>query len=297
MNIPFIKYSKIWLSISSIVVIVSLIFLMIWGLKLGIDFTGGSLVELHFSDSRLAKEEVENIFLEHEFKVSIQNSGEQDLIVRTSFLDENKHQEILGSLREVAASEIIETRFETIGPSISQQLRKKAFWAIILVSLGIVSYIAHAFKKVSRPVASWKYGLLAIVALIHDLLVVVGIFALLGRFAGVEVNIPFVVALLTVLGYSVNDTIVVFDRIRENLLRNKEDNFGDLVNNGLNQTLWRSVNTSCTTLVVLLALFFFGGATIHSFVLALIIGVVSGAYSSIFIASPLLVIVEKWQRR
>jgi preprotein translocase subunit SecF len=166
-----------------------------------------------------------------------------------------------------------------------------------LVSLGIIAYVAYAFRKVSRPVASWKYGLLAIIALIHDLLLVMGVFAVLGHYFGTEVDTAFVVALLTVLGYSVNDTIVVFDRVRENLLRHREEDFGTTVNAGLNQTLMRSINTTLTTLFPLFTLYFLGGQTIHSFVLALLIGIASGAYSSIFIASPLLAMVEKWQKR
>jgi preprotein translocase subunit SecF len=297
MNIPFIKYSKMWLFISGVAAVISVIFLIMWGLKPGIDFTGGSLMELRFAENRPVADEIKAVFVKSGLEVSTQNSGEKILIVRTSFLDENKHQEILTNLKEVTTGDITEISFETVGPTISQQLKQRAWMAIVLVSLGIIIYIAYAFRKVSRPVASWKYGLLAVIALIHDLLIVIGVFALLGHFYGIEVNTPFVVALLTVLGYSVNDTIVVYDRIRENLLRRREDDFGVLVNAGLNQTLWRSVNTSFTTLLTLFALYFFGGSTIHSFVLALLIGIASGAYSSIFIASPLLVVVEKWQRK
>lgn len=297
MNLPFIKHSKIWLGFSGVVLAVCLVSVLVWGLRLGIDFTGGSLMELKFTQGSPDKSMVEEVLVSRDLSVTAQQSGETDLIVRTSFLDEKLHREILEEIKSKTDVEIIETRFETIGPSISQQLRERSLWAIIFVSLGIVIYVAYAFRQVSYPVASWKYGLLAIVALIHDLLIVVGVFAFLGHFAGVEVNTAFVVALLTVLGYSVNDTIVVFDRVRENLMRHKSSEFSEIVNHGLNQTLWRSINTSATTLVVLLALFLFGGATIHSFILALIVGVISGAYSSIFIASPLLVLVEKWQRR
>jgi preprotein translocase subunit SecF len=165
------------------------------------------------------------------------------------------------------------------------------------VLLGIIGYIAYAFRQVSRPVASWKYGLLAIIALVHDVLLVMGVFAVLGKFRGVEVDLPFIVAILTVLGYSVNDTIVVFDRVRENLLRRTSNDFAETVNNGLNETLMRSINTTLKTTLPLFALYFLGGSTIHSFVLALIIGIISGAYSSIFIATPLLVWVEKMQRK
>lgn len=301
MTIPFIKYSKIWLAISLITGIISLGLVITWGLKPGIDFTGGSLMELNFSESRPETMAVNKILENLDYKNNVvQNSGEQSLIIRTGFVPEEKHQEILKEIRAQYETEnniVREERFETIGASISQQLRQRALWAIILVSLGIIAYVAYAFRKVSKPIASWKYGLLAIVALLHDLFLVMGVFAILGRYLGVEVDTAFVVALLTVLGYSVNDTIVVYDRIRENLLKRTSEEFGDVVNNGLNQTLARSINTTITTLFPLVALYFLGGATIHNFILALIIGVASGAYSSIFIASPLLVMVEKWQRR
>jgi len=300
MTIPFIKYSRFWLFLSAAVAIVSIVFLVIWGLKPGIDFTGGSLLEVTFEKNRPALDKVEGTFSELGLKNTIiQKTGDTSLIVRTNFLTEDQHQLVLRQLRSNFATDntMREDRFETIGSSVSTQLRTRALWAIILVNLGIILYVAYAFRQVSRPVASWKYGLLAIIALIHDVLLVMGVFALLGHYFGVEVDIAFVVALLTVLGYSVNDTIVVYDRVRENLLRHNNENFGDTVNAGLNQTLMRSINTTMKTTLPLFALFFFGGMTIHYFVLALIIGIISGAYSSIFIASPLLVYVEKWQRK
>ncbi|MFH1291878.1 MAG: protein translocase subunit SecF [bacterium] len=301
MNIQFIKYSKIWLGISAGIILVSIILLSIFGLRAGIDFTGGSLMELSFSDKRPENNQVMDIM---ETKLNLPNSviqktAEKSLIIRTKFLDEKNHQLMLGSLKEkfeTDKNKIIESRFETIGAVVSSQLTKRAIWAVIFVILGIVLFVAYAFRKVSRPVASWKYGILAIVALIHDVLVVLAVFAVLGRFWGVEVNIAIVVALLTVLGYSVNDTIVVYDRIRENLLRTRWDSLSEAVNSGLNQSLMRSINTTITTLLPLLTLYFLGGSTIHYFSLALIIGIASGAYSSIFIASPLLVVIEKWKK-
>ena len=179
----------------------------------------------------------------------------------------------------------------------SKQLRERSLWALILVSLSIIAYVAIAFRKISRPIASWKYGTIAIVTLLYVVIVVSGIFAALGRWRGVEVDIAFVVAILTVLGYSVNDSIVVYDRIRENLLRHRIDNFGELVNTGLNETLARSVNTVFAVLLPLVALYFFGGPTIHYFALALILGMAMSTWASIFIASPLLVLVERWQRK
>lgn len=301
MTIPFIKYSKIWLFLSGAMAVVCIALVVMWGLKPGIDFTGGSLLEVSFSGDRPSSEEVISIMEKMDFKNTIaQKAGDKNLLLRTGFMTEDQHQAVLEEIRaryQINGATVTEDRFETIGASVSQQLRSRALWAIFLVSLGIILYIAYAFRKVSRPVASWKYGLLAIIALIHDLFLVMGVFAVLGHYFGVEIDTAFVVALLTVLGYSVNDTIVVYDRIRENLLRRGSETFAEVVNIGLNQTLMRSINTTLTTLFPLFALYFLGGATVHNFALALLIGIASGAYSSIFIASPLLVVVEKWQQR
>lgn len=301
MKIPFIKYTNLWLTITILVIVLSCFSLFKYGLKYGIDFTGGSLLEVSFSGSRPTADSVKPILEELGLKESVvQGSGEQKFIIRTNFLTEDQHQLVLRQMREkfqTPENTIHEERFETIGSAISSQLRQRAIWAIILVNLGIIAYMAYAFRRVSRPVASWKYGVLAVVAQAHDVLLVLGIFALLGHFRGLEVGVDFVVALLTVIGFSVMDTIVVYDRIRENLSHRAGDSFAETVNNGLNQTLMRSINTTMTVLLPMLALYFLGGSTIHSFALALLIGMASGTYSSIFIASPLLVLVEKWQRR
>lgn len=300
LNIPFIKYSKLWLVVSGLIAVVCIVFLAIWGLKPGIDFTGGSLLELSFT-TRPETAEMQNVFNEVGLKnISIQKAGDYGIIVRTNFLTEEEHQRVLSGVQarlQTAANQVHEESFQTVGASISSQLKSKAIWAITFVLFGIIGYIAYAFRKVSRPVASWKYGVLAIVALLHDVLLVMGVFAVLGRFFGVEVDTAFVVAIITVLGYSVNDTIVVYDRIRENLQRHSADNFEEVVNIGLNETLMRSINTTFKTTLPLIALFFIGGASIHYFVLALLIGIASGAYSSIFIASPLLVVAYNWQER
>lgn len=298
MNIPFIKYSKVWVGFGVTVSVLATIFIFVWGLIPGIDFTGGSLMELSFSKDRPTPEMITKSFEEAGVKnAAVQKSESSDLIIRTSFLKEDKHQELLKKIKEISqGNSFIEKRFETIGSSVSKQLRQRALLAIVFVSLSIILYVAYAFRKVSQPVKSWKYGALALIAVLHDLLLVMGVFAILGHFKGVEVDIAFVVALLTVLGYSINDTIVVYDRIRENLIHRGNRSFAEVVNDGLNQTFARSINTTLTTLFPLFALFFFGGATIHNFVLALLIGIASGAYSSIFIASPLLALLEQWQR-
>ena len=190
---------------------------------------------------------------------------------------------------------MIEEQFTSIGPVIGRELKGQAAVQLILVSLGIIFYIAYAFRKVTRPVSSWRFGVAAIVALVHDLLIVIGVFAILGHYRGVEVDSLFVTALLTVLGFSVHDTIVVFDRIRENLRIRAGANLFEIINNSINQTLIRSLNTSLTVVFVLAALFLFGGESIHYFVLALLIGIVAGTYSSIFIASPILYVWHTWE--
>jgi preprotein translocase subunit SecF len=300
-KIPFIKYYKLWVAIGSITLLMSLLLVIIFGLKPGIDFTSGSLMEWSLTKNRPSVEEVQKVYDTTGIdEAVIQKIGDLGFISRTNFLTEEEHQRILGELKkkfDTADNKVVEKQFQTIGPTISNQLKKRAIWAVILVNISIIAYLAYAFRKVSKPVASWKYGVMAIVAMIHDILLVLGIFALLGHFKGIEIDIAFVVAILTVLGFSVNDTIVVYDRIRENLLHHTGDTFSEVVNNGLNETLMRSINTTLTVLIPLGILYFLGGTTLHNFTLALLIGMASGAYSSIFIASPLLVVAERWGKK
>jgi preprotein translocase subunit SecF len=301
MKIPFIKYYKVWISIGAATILLSLVLLISFGLKPGIDFTSGSLMEVSFSQDRPNSEDVQKVLKDPMFKDAvIQKTGDNEILIRTKFLTEDQHQELIKDLRtnfENDKRKLSEEGFETIGPVVSGQLKSRAVWAVTLVSLGIIAYLAYAFRKVSRPIASWKYGIMAIVAMVHDILLVLGVFAVLGHYFGVEIDVAFVVAILTVLGYSVNDTIIVYDRIRENLLHHTGDSFSEIVNNGLNETLMRSINTTLTVLIPLFTLYFFGGLSLKNFTLALLIGMASGAYSSIFIASPLLVLTEKWQDR
>lgn len=298
-----IQRRKIWLTLSSIVVGLSIIALIIWQLNFGIDFTGGSLLEVKFLETRPTVIEVQEKLADLNLgSLTVQPVGSDNLIVRFQDISEEKHQEVLRRLGEIVPTPdpsqegIEELRFDSVGPSIGQELKRKSLYAIIAVLVAIVLYIAWAFRKVSKPVASWKYGLTAVIALFHDVIIVLGVFAVLGRFFDIEINTAFVAAILTVLGYSVNDTIVVFDRVRENLPRSDED-FEGTINISVNQTLRRSINTSLTTLLVLLSIFFFGGPTIRDFVLALSIGVFIGTYSSIFLASPILVVWEKLKSR
>lgn len=292
-----VKHRKIFFLISGLLTIASVLVLIFWGLNFGIDFTGGSLLEIEFKQNRPSNQEAKDILTELELgEINIQPTGEKSMILRMKDIDEETHQKILTSLQSLG--EFQEMRFESIGPVIGQELKKKALYSIILALGFILLYVALAFRKVSFIVKSYKYGILAIIALFHDVLIVLGVFVVLGKFSGVEVGIAFVAALLATLGYSVNDTIVVFDRVRENLLliQHREE-FDSLVSRSLKQTIVRSFNTSLTTILVLLAVLFFGGLTIQYFVLALIIGVAAGTYSSIFIASPLLVSWETRKRK
>jgi len=220
--------------------------------------------------------------------IYIQTTGERGLILRMRDIDEETHQKLIEILRR--EGEFEEKRFEVIGPAVGKELQQKTTTLIVLSLLAIVSYVAISFRRISQPLLSWQYGLVtAFVALFHNVLIPLGIFAVFGKFLGVQITIPIVVGLLTILGYSVNDTIVVFDRIRENLLKRIGVTYEDTVNRSLNQTLVRSLNTSLTTVFVLISLFFFGGESLKYFSLILILGVVLGTYSSICIASPLMV--------
>lgn len=296
-----IQKRKIWIAISTFCVVFSVVSLAVWGLNFGIDFTGGSLLEIKFFNARPSVNEIQDVISDLDLgSLVVQPVGENGMILRFQDINEETHQNILKRLggigfKEGTENSIEELRFDSVGPSIGQELKQKSLYAIIIVLVAIVLYIAWAFRKVSKPVASWKYGLTAIIALFHDVLITMGVFAILGHFYDIEINTAFVAAILTVLGYSVNDTIVVFDRIRENLPKS-DDNFEDTINISVNQTITRSINTSATTLLVLLSILFFGGVTIKDFVLALSIGVFIGTYSSIFLASPILVIWEKMKR-
>lgn len=286
--IQIVKRRKIWFTISAISVGVSLFALIFWGLNLGIDFTGGSLLEMKFSEQRPSIEEIQDLIADETLgDILIQPIGENNLVLRLQTITEEQHQELLGLIKE-NYPDVLEERFDSIGPVIGKELQKKSLMAIVLVILGIASYIAFAFRKVSYPIASWKYGVITLFALFHDVIIPIGVFAFLGKYFNIEIGSAFVAAMLTVLGYSVNDTIVVFDRVRENLMRESGE-FENLVEKSVNETLGRSINTTLTTLLVLSAVFLLGGETIKTFALVLIIGVAAGAYSSIFIASPLLV--------
>ena len=280
--------SKIWFTLSGILVIASVAALLVYGLNLGIDFTGGSLLDVRFYEA-VQTNDVEVSVSELGHTVLVQATDENGFLIRMETIDQEQHDAVLEALASVGSFE--ELRFESVGPVIGEELKRASLWAVALLLALIVLYVAWAFRKVSEPVASWKYGVLTIVAAAHDVIIPVGIFAVLGHLSGYQVDTAFIAALLTILGYSINDTIVIFDRTRENLTSNRHSDatFAQTVNKSVVQSFARSINTSLTTLLVLVAIFLFGGETTKPFILALIIGVVSGAYSSIFLASPLLV--------
>jgi len=291
-----IKYRKVWYAFSLIIVIASLFSIFKFGLKQGIDFTGGALMEMEYAskpDVIAIRQKIGELSLGNAL---VQPSGDKNIIVRMKDLTENQHQQVLSTALSVGQGR--EIRFDSIGPVIGKELKNKSITAMILVMIMIVLYIAFAFRKVSKPISSFYYGLMAVVALIHDVTLPAGVFAFLGHYYGVEVDTLFVTALLTVLGFSVHDTIVVFDRIRENLKDggNKND-FEKVVGSSVNQTIGRSINTSLTVILVLLAMFFLGGESTKYFSLVLLIGVAIGTYSSIFLASPLLVTIQKLKTR
>lgn len=296
MQFNFTKYSLVYYIISGILIIASVVCLFMFGLKFGIEFAGGSNMQVEFTTARPTNEAIKDALKGFNLgDITIQPTGNAGAILQFKGVDEAAHQQILAEINKLSGAS--EKSFQYIGPSVGQELRNKTELAIVLALVAITIYIAFAFRKVSRPVASWKYGITSLIALFHDVLIPLGVFAVLGELYNVEITIPIIAALLTVLGFSVHDTIVIFDRIRENIFRRGMGEFEDTVNVSLNQTLGRSLSTVFSTLIVLIAIYFFGGETLKYFALTLIIGITSGAYSSIFIASPLLVSWYKWNAK
>ena len=299
--IDFLKYRKVYFFFSGILILGSLICLIAFGLKLGIDFTGGSSLEVEYSEEKPSVEDIKNKLSEFEFEdIHIQSADETGIIltIKEKNITENTKKEIIQKLGELGTiKKTPEPKFESIDPTIGKEMKGKTRIVIFLSLLAILLYVAFAFRKVSRPLSSWQYGIATLIALFHDVLIPVGIFSILGKLFGTPVTIPIVTALLTVFGYSVNDTVVVFDRIRENLFRKIGKDYRETVNKSLNQTLTRSFHTSLTTLFILTALFFFGSQSLQSFSLVMIIGILAGTYSSIFLAAPILVSWLEWSER
>lgn len=272
---------KIWYFVFSIALILpGLYFLITFGFQPGIDFTGGTLLEYRF-----AKEiNIENL---KQFG-QVSKSSDREYIIKTKPLESSEIQKIKQTLIQ-KFGEVEEKRVESIGPILGLELQQKAILALAFTSLVIILYISFSFRKVPKPFSSFRFGICAIVALLHDVIMVLGFFAIFGKFFGVEVDSLFVTALLTIIGFSVHDTIVVFDRIRENSIKYISKNFIEIANISVIQTLGRSLTTSLTVVFVLLAMLLFGGETLRWFIVALLIGIISGTYSSIFNATALLV--------
>ncbi len=296
-----VNHRKIFYAISAILVIGSLFAVAVYGLNFGIDFKGGSILEVEYPAGRPTQVALEEALAPLELKASVRSTGETGYIIRMKSLSEPERVSLTQAVSFNGTQKIEEKRFDSIGPLLGNESAKKSFASIAIVIIAIVLFIAFAFRKVSEPVSSWKYGIIAIVALVHDVIVPTGVFAVLGHFKGYEIDSLFVTALLVVLGFSVHDTIVVFDRVRENLKINrtygKKQTFEQIVGNSISQTFTRSINTSLTVFLSLIVLYFVGGPATQHFTLALIIGIVAGTYSSIFLGSPLLVTMEKWQSR
>jgi preprotein translocase subunit SecF len=296
MAIKYTKYRLIYFIIAGVLAVASIVALFAFGLKPGIDFTGGSILEVDYKQDRPSNQEMREKLSSLDLgSFSVQPTGDKGVILKMKSIDEDTHAKVLENLG-INEGKIEEKRFESIGPAVGAELKGKTSLVIFLALLSMVVYIILAFRRVQRPIRSWQYGIVALITLFHDILIPLGVFAVLGKLYGVEITIPVVTALLTVLGYSINSTVVVFDRIRENVFRGGES-FEEVVDRSLNQTLTRQLNTSLTTLFVLLAIFFFGGPTLKYFSLALILGVVSGMYSSFFISGSLLVSWLKMRNR
>ncbi len=315
-----IKYRNIFLAIAAVIIVGSIAIISFFGLKLSIDFTGGSLTEVMYSETAPEKSEVEAAVAalslgSFTVRESSDQAGKVGYLVRTADLNEEQRV-VLGKTLTAMPGAPEVTRFTSIGPVIGEELKDKAVWAIGAVSLVIVLYIAFAFAGIGTPISSWVYGATTILVLIHDVLVPTAMISVLGVTAGIEVDVLFVMALLAVLGYSVNDTIVIFDRVRENLTQNRTERkvksneagivreevvytltkpYEDIVGEAVSQSMARSINTSLTTLLTLIALYVIGGTATQTFALVLIAGVVAGTYSSILIASPLVVAYAKYK--
>ena len=295
MNI--IGRKNIFLGISAVFIAAAVLAIAVFGFRQGIDFAGGTLWQFSIAKNTPSADSLESFFrinLDAADAIVSYDEANNNFIARLPMVSEPAHQELADALKEKYPS-LEEASFQSIGPSVSSGLRKNAITAIIFVILGISLYVAFAFRKVYQPVSSWVYGLITLLTLFHDVVIPAGLLALLGHYARIEIDSNFVVALLVVMGFSVHDTIVVFDRIRENLLLDRGKSvFAELVNRSINQTMARSINTSLTLIFVLLAIYFVGPASLHYFVLTLLVGVTTGIYSSIFVASPLLVL---WHNR
>ncbi len=304
-SMHIIRNKKTYFFLSGILALLSILSISIYGFRYSTEFTGGVIVEAFYADTRPEKEILEKsilVALPGTLSVSIRESGDQQYIIRTAHLKgEGERNALKEALTVGGKYQYEERRFSSIGPIFGKELATKALLALFLASLGIILYVALAFSNTHGAVSSWKYGVIAVIGLIFDILIPLGVFSYLSHIGITEIDLLFVTALLVILGYCTNDTIVVFDRVRENLRRDSEfrekKSFEHIVGASLWQTLGRSINTVLTVVIVLVAIFFFGGEVTKMFSLALLIGVISGVYSTLFFSTPLLVIAEKFSKK
>jgi preprotein translocase subunit SecF len=311
-----VTYRKIWFIISALLLTVSVVAMFVFGFNFGIDFKGGTITQVSYGTGAVSpilastttqvsrpeqsavQDQLDALNLGH---YVLQPTGNNAYLLRTKELSNEEKDKVLSALSLNNARPVTVERYDSIGPVVGNELKKKALTAIVIVILCIVLFITYAFRKVSEPVQSWKYGLATIISLLHDVIIPTGIFLIYIHYTGGEIDILFVSAILSVLGYSVHDTIVVFDRVREHLRNNKTDKvkepFEITVGKSVSETFGRSINTSVTIFLVLVVLFFLGGETTKDFAFVLLVGVIIGTYSSIFVATPLLVVFEKFKKK
>ena len=295
-----VKHRNVFFVISALITLAAIVSIAVFGLKLGLDFTGGTLIQATYAGGRPAPEALTRSLDAAGFTgYSLREANTEDYILRAGNLTPEVRENLPSILSPEGSNPVTIGQLTEVGPTIGLELRNKALIALGLVLLCILLFIAFAFRKVSQPVSSWRYGLIALLTLCFDVIVPVGFFAFLGYAVGIQVDALFVTAVLTILGYSVHDTIVVFDRTRENLRinhdRNRKEPFEEVAGRSLNQTFVRSINTSLTTALVLLVLCVLGPESTRYFALTLLVGIIAGTYSSIFLATPLLVAVERWR--
>ena len=294
-----IRHRHWFFVLTGAIVLASLVSLWMFGLHLGSDFTGGTLAQVTYSSGRPVPQALQqSLDASGLANYSLREAGTNDYILRAGNLTQEQRVALPQALSVGGANPATISQLTEVGPTIGKELRNKALIALALVLLCILLFIAFAFRKVSKPVSSWTYGLIALVTLVHDVIVPVGFFAFLGHVAGAQVDTLFMTAVLTVLGFSIHDTIVVFDRVRENLRvneeRNRREDFTETAGNALNQTFVRSINTSLTVVFTLFVLYFVGPESTRVFSLTLLVGIIAGVYSSIFLATPLLVTTERY---
>lgn len=294
-----IRYRNWFFALTTIITLVALASFAMFGLHLGSDFTGGTLAQVTYPDGRPAPQTLQqSLDAEGFVNYSLREANTNDYILRAGNITPSQRTELPQALSVGGANPATVIQLNEVGPTVGVELRNKSLIALALVLICILLFIAFAFRKVSKPISSWVYGFIALVTLVHDVIVPVGFFAFLGYTTGAQVDTLFVTAILTVLGFSIHDTIVVFDRVRENLRtneeRNRREDFAETAGHALNQTFVRSINTSLTVVFTLLVLYFVGPESTRIFSLTLLVGIIAGTYSSIFLATPLLVSTERY---